>query len=290
MKYAAIDIGTNAVRLLIGQVMEQNGHTYVQKISYTRVPLRLGFEVFTSGKISPEKAIQFSNTIKAFKLIAEVYGVKELRACATSAMREASNGNEVQEKIKNETGVSIEIIDGEEEAAIIFSTFSILVPDKAMSYIVIDVGGGSTEISVFQSGLKTASKSFAVGTIRLLKQKVDQQVWKDMKKWLTKKIPNPELFSVFGTGGNINKLHKLLHKQFMEPILSSELKSIHQQLMSLSVKERIEKFLLKPDRADVILPACEIYSFVVEHLNAKEVIVPKIGLSDGMIYTMHLKA
>lgn len=288
MKYAAIDIGTNAVRLLIGQVIQQNGHTYVQKISYTRVPLRLGFEVFTQGSISKAKANQFSKTIQAFKLIADVYGVKDLRACATSAMREAANGQTIRDKILEETGVDIEIIDGEEEASIIFSTFSIFVHDREKSYIVIDVGGGSTEVSVFEKGKKTNSKSFQVGTIRMLKNKVDQQVWKDIKKWLKKAIPSPEAFNVFATGGNINKLHKLLNKQFMEPILMEELVAIHEKLASLSIEERKNQFLLKPDRADVIVPACEIYRFIGEYLNIQEMIIPKIGLSDGMIYTLYL--
>jgi exopolyphosphatase/guanosine-5'-triphosphate,3'-diphosphate pyrophosphatase len=288
MKYAAIDIGTNAARLLIGQVMEQNGHTYVQKISYTRVPLRLGFEVFVNGEISKAKSIQFSKTIKAFKLIADVYEVEAIRACATSAMREARNGLEIQQKIKEDTGVDIEIIDGDEEAEIIFSTFSIFVEDKERSFIVIDVGGGSTEISVFEAGQKTNSMSFKIGTIRMLKNKVDTQVWKDIKKWLKKRIPNPSSFTVFGTGGNINKLHKLLGKQFMEPIQTQELITIHERLSQLSIDERIDEFLLKPDRADVIVPACEIYRFVIEQLGATEITVPKIGLSDGIIYTLYL--
>lgn len=289
MKYAAIDIGTNAARLLIGRVMTQNGHTYVQKVSYTRVPLRLGFEVFIEGEISADKLAQFSKTIKAFKLIAEVYGVKELRACATSAMREAKNGKHIQETLKEETGVDIEIIDGDEEAKIIFSTFNFLVPDKTKSFIVIDVGGGSTEISIFQAGKKTNSKSFKVGTIRLLKNKVDEELWKEIEIWLKNTVKDSSGFKVFGTGGNINKLHKLMNKPFMEPILIDELITIHEDFKSLSLQERIEKYVLKPDRADVIVPACEIYKFVMQRLKSSEIIVPKIGLSDGIIYTMHKK-
>ena len=289
MIFGAIDIGTNAARLLIGEVVEENGNSYVKKISYNRVPLRLGFEVFSDGLISDAKTEHFIKTIQAFKLISEVYGVKELRACATSAMREATNGKKVQKRIRKETGVNIEIIDGEEEANIIFSTFLLIAFDKSVPFIVVDVGGGSTEISVFEKGSKIAGKSFQVGTIRILKNKVADSLWQDMGKWLTSNVDLTSPHKVFATGGNINKLHKLLDKELIDTILVKEIKEVHSIMQPMTVEERILKYQLKEDRADVIIPACEIYLFIANYLNCNEYFVPKIGLSDGIIYNLHQK-
>ena len=290
MKYGAIDIGTNAARLLIGEVISNNGHAFVQKISYTRVPLRLGFDVFSNGEISTEKEKQFIKTIRAFQLIADVYDVTAIRACATSAMREASNGKSVQNNIKKTTGIDIEIIDGEEEANIIFSTFFLLAVDKETPFIVIDVGGGSTEISIFENGEKTSGKSFNIGTIRILKNQINKQMWQELGDWLTKNIEIKTAYKVFGTGGNINKLHKVLNKRFMEPVSARELRKMKIKLTSLSLEDRISEFQLKPDRADVILPATEIYHFIMKKIKCKKLFVPKIGLSDGMIYNLHKEA
>lgn len=287
MKYAAIDIGTNAARLLIGEVVEQNNHTYVQKISYTRVPLRLGFDVFNDGIISEAKIEQFTKTIKAFLILADVYEVKGIRACATSAMREAKNGKAVQKHIKKKTGLTIEIIDGEAEAEIIFSTFSILTAHENSPFLVIDVGGGSTEVSVFEAGKKIAGKSFDIGTIRILKDKVQPNAWDEVDYWLKNSLDLSMPHKVFATGGNINKVHKILNKRFMQPIRTREFKKIYNQLKKMTIEERIDTFQLKYDRADVIVPACSIYSFIIKRLGCKEMYVPKIGLSDGMIYTMH---
>jgi exopolyphosphatase/guanosine-5'-triphosphate,3'-diphosphate pyrophosphatase len=289
MKYAAIDIGTNAARLLIGEVTENNGLSFVKKISYTRVPLRLGFEVFTDGFISDEKTEQFIKTIKAYKLIADVYDVKNLRACATSAMREAENGLAVKKRIKDETGIDIEIIQGEEEANIIFSTFFLLAFDKASPFLVIDVGGGSTEVSVFEEGKKIAGKSFNIGTIRLLKEKVSPTIWDEINDWIEATIDINMPHKVFATGGNINKMHKLLNKRFMQPIKTREFQRLFKRLKKMSYEQRLDAYQLKPDRADVIVPACEIYNFILKRLDCKEIFVPKIGLSDGMIYEMFKK-
>lgn len=287
MKYAAIDIGTNAARLLIGEVVEQNNHTYVQKISYTRVPLRLGFEVFNDGIISETKVEQFTKTIKAFLILADVYEVEGIRACATSAMREAKNGKAVQKHIKKKTGLTIEIIDGEAEAEIIFSTFSILTAHENTPFLVIDVGGGSTEVSVFEAGKKIAGKSFDIGTIRILKDKVQPNAWDEVDYWLKNSLDLSMPHKVFATGGNINKVHKILNKGFMQPIKTREFKKIYNQLKKMSFEERIDAYQLKPDRADVIVPACSIYAFIIKRLGCKEMYVPKIGLSDGMIYEMY---
>lgn len=289
MIYGAIDIGTNAARLLIGEVVKENGHSFVRKISYNRVPLRLGLEVFEDGYISPGKLDEFTKSIQAFKLISEVFKVKELRACATSAMREAINGLEVRDHILKETGVPIEIIDGEEEARLIFGTFFLLDFDKGLPFLVIDVGGGSTEISVFEDGLRIASKSFSVGTIRMLKKKEAATIWSDIHDWIAKHVDPKMVHKIFATGGNINKVHKLLGKQFMEPVLYREIDELHEKLKALTIEERIAKYQLKDDRADVIVPACEIYKYIMKELKAKELFVPKIGLADGMIYDLYME-
>lgn len=289
MKYGAIDIGTNAARLLVGEVTTENGHSFVKKISYTRIPLRLGEEVFEDGRISDKKAIDFVKTIKAFRLISEIFEVRELRACATSAMREASNGLEIKELIKKETGVEIEIISGNEEADLIFGTFFLLDFDKNISFVVIDVGGGSTEVSVFEKGERVAAKSFEIGTIRLLKGKVNESIWKDIHAWIGEHVDLQSVHQIFATGGNINKVHKMLGAQHMESISVRKMKELRQEISELSFDQRVEKFQLKPDRADVIVPAMDIYIYIMNELKCKNIIVPKIGLSDGMIYDMYLR-
>ena len=289
MKYAAIDIGTNAARLLIGEVCSNNGFSYVKKISYTRVPLRLGEEVFEDGIISEKKAEKFIDTIKAFKLLAKVYEVKALRACATSAMREAKNGEQVRKKIKKATDVEIEVISGDEEAGLIFGTFFLLDFDKNVSFIVIDVGGGSTEVSVFENGERIASKSFEIGTIRLLKNKVKPTIWKDIHQWIEQHVDLDSIHNIFATGGNINKVHKILGASYMEAISLKKVSKLRDTLEELSIEERIDKYQLKADRADVIVPAMNIYIYIMEELKCSQMIVPKIGLSDGMIYDMYLR-
>jgi len=289
MKYAAIDIGTNAARLLIGEVCSNNGFSYVKKISYTRVPLRLGEEVFEDGIISEKKTERFLKTIKAFKLLADVYQVKAIRACATSAMREAENGEQVRKKIKKETGVEIEIISGDEEAELIFGTFFLLDFDKNVSFIVIDVGGGSTEVSVFENGERIAAKSFEIGTIRLLKNKVKPTIWKDIHQWIEQHVDLDSIHNIFATGGNINKVHKIIGAPYMEAIPLKKVTKLRDTLEKLSLEERIDKYQLKADRADVIVPAMNIYIYIMEELKCNQMVVPKIGLSDGMIYDMYLR-
>ncbi|MCE2742055.1 MAG: ethanolamine ammonia-lyase reactivating factor EutA [Fluviicola sp.] len=289
MRYGAIDIGTNAARLLVGEVTTENGHSFVKKISYTRIPLRLGEEVFEDGKISVKKAEHFSKTIKAFRLISEIFEVKELRACATSAMREASNGKEIQKLIADQTGVEIDVISGNEEADLIFGTFFLMDFDKTMPFVVIDVGGGSTEVSVFENGERLASKSFQIGTIRLLKGKVNEDIWKEIHDWLALHVEIKTVHQIFATGGNINKVHKMLGAQHMETISVKKIKELRDEIDELSLSHRVEKYQLKPDRADVIVPAMDIYLYIMKELKCKNIIVPKIGLSDGMIYDMYLK-
>ena len=289
MKFGAIDVGTNAARLLIGEVAENNGIPFINKVSYTRIPLRLGMDVFERGVISDHKIIEFRKTIQAFKLIAEVFNVVDLRACATSAMREASNGMEVQHYINKMTNVDIEIIDGDEEASLILSNFLFGNQEVKDDFIVIDVGGGSTEISVFKKGELTASKSFGLGTIRIMKEKAPVDVWEKSREWVMKKTKSGKAVKVFATGGNINKAHKMLGKKSQETIGIKEFRELAIKLRAMTPKERINEFKLKTDRADVIATACDIYLHLFEAIGCDEIAVPKIGLSDGIIHNLHRK-
>lgn len=289
-KYAAIDIGSNAARLLIGEMAQENGHVFVKKISYTRLPLRLGEEVFENGTISSHKKDDFLKTIQAFGLIADIFDVERIRACATSAMRDADNGEEVIRLIKERTGVEIEVISGDEEARLIFGTFALLDISKEKPYLVIDVGGGSTEINVFEHGQRVAAKSFDIGTVRMLKGKVDKKDWKAIQDWIADNVEHHDPHAIYATGGNINKIHKLLGVREKAPVKLTAMRQLYLDLSALSVNQRMDRYQLKPDRADVIVPALEIFTFCMKELNCKEVYVPKIGLSDGMIYDMHQSA
>ena len=287
MKYAAIDIGTNAARLLVGEVMSKDQSFFIKKISYTRIPLRLGEDVFESGKVSKNKIDDFLKTMKAFKLISEIFDVQEVRAVSTSAMREATNADKIIDSIKEETGIKLEIISGDEEASLIFSNFFAMELDLSVPFVVIDVGGGSTELSVFENGEKIASKSFNVGTLRILKGKSDESVWENIHDWILKYVDLSSEHRIFGTGGNINKAHKMLGYSFDEPIGIVEMKELRDKLASLTIDERIDQFHMKPDRADVIVPALDIFSYILNEIGANSLMVPKVGLADGMIYEMY---
>jgi exopolyphosphatase/guanosine-5'-triphosphate,3'-diphosphate pyrophosphatase len=287
MKFGAIDIGTNAARLLVGEVCNEEDHHYVKKISYTRIPLRLGDDVFENGKISKLKIKHTTDCLMAFHLIAGIFEVEKLRAVATSAMREAKNAAKVISKVYEKTGIEIEVISGQEEADLIFGTFLLLDFDKLKPFIVIDVGGGSTEISVFENGQKVASKSFEIGTIRLLKEKVESGIWEDISNWIKTNVDLNTEHNLFGTGGNINKVHKIIGLKDNSPVDIKSMEKLLNNLEKLSVEERIDKFHLKPDRADVIVPALTIYLHIMKKINCTEISVPKIGLSDGMIYDMY---
>ena len=287
MKFGAIDIGTNAARLLVGEVTKEGDHSFVKKISYTRIPLRLGEEVFENGKISKKKSEHFVKTIQSFKLISEIFEVKQLRAVATSAMREAQNAKKVISKIKEETGVTIEVISGDEEAELIFGTFFLLDIDKKQPFIVIDVGGGSTEVSVFEHGERVAARSFQIGTLRLLKNKVVEGMWQDIHQWIASHVDLKSPHKIFGTGGNINKVHKLIGAGHLDGISLKKITHLYNELSGMSLEKRSDIYQLKPDRADVIVPALDIYIYIMKELGSQEIYVPKIGLSDGMIYHMH---
>ena len=288
MKFAAIDIGTNAARLLIGEVLVNQSGLQIQKLGYYRSPLRLGADVFGKGKIGATKLKQFIQTMQAFQLLASAHQVTELRAVATSAMREASNNKKVAKEIFQATGLQIEVISGEEEAKLIFSAFELLHLGQKTQYIVVDVGGGSTEISVFEDGQRRASKSFELGTLRILNQKIDSNIWSDFTTWIQThaKVNEPHL--VFGTGGNINRALKMLPNK-KDKISRKDLLQLHSQLASLSIDQRIEQFQLKADRADVIVPALEIYIAALTALEQDQIVVPKIGLADGILLELFLK-
>lgn len=284
--YGAIDIGSNAGRLLIGNVVEKPKGVLVKKILLTRVPLRLGEEVFTEKKITKEKLKKLIKTIKAYKNLMDVYEVTAYRAVATSAMREAENRKEVIKEVKNETGIELEIIDGDVEAELIFSTFFTQSLDPSKSYLYIDVGGGSTEVSLLKDGVKKASRSFKIGTIRILKDKVAEERWIEMKEWVKNlKLSGNGLMAI-GTGGNINRVLKI-NKGTSNIIGYTDIKKIQAYIASYTLEDRVNVLGLRPDRADVIIPATDIYLAVMKYAGVSEIMIPKIGLTDGLIYDLH---
>ncbi len=287
--YAAIDIGTNAGRMLIGYVVSKDGHEVVKHIQLVRVPLRLGEDVFANGIISKGKLKKFIFSLKGFRLLAKAYDIDDIKAYATSAMREAKNKDYIVLKIKDKTKLNLEIIDGNREAELIFSSFNISGLVKERPFLLIDVGGGSTELTVFADGEKKKSKSFKIGTLRLLKNKVNKNIWNEIEEWIEVNIKSCGRMSAIGTGGNINKISQLARKRYLEPILLSEIEATLQYLKSFSLQERVDKLRLKPDRADVIIPASEIYIRIMKISGINEIFVPKMGLSDGMIIEQYNK-
>lgn len=286
MIYAAIDIGSNAGRLLIGDVHEQNGSVHIRKISLTRVPLRLGEDVFENKKISKERAKALVKTMKAYRHLMEVYEVKYFMACATSAMREADNRKEIVKLVKEETGIELDIITGDLEADYIISTFFTQKLDKDQEYLYIDVGGGSTEISLIINGEKEASRSFKIGTLRMLKGKVSENKWLEMKDWVKEATSGKKNIIAIGTGGNINRILKLNRKE--DNFLTyKEIKEVQAYVSSYSLEDRISILGLRPDRADVVVPAADIYLAAMKYAGIQKILVPKIGLSDGMIYQLY---
>jgi exopolyphosphatase / guanosine-5'-triphosphate,3'-diphosphate pyrophosphatase len=283
MLLAAIDIGSNAVRLFFANVFDQNGEIVVEKASLVRVPIRLGEEVFKKGKISKEKAERLVKTMNAFKLLIEVVQPVAFRACATAAMREAENSEEVLKRIKKEAGIDIQVIDGLEEARILSTVSNLSFNGNYKRVMFIDVGGGSTEISILENQQIVESNSFKIGTVRLLNGMVKASEWGNMQNWLTQfKGKNGQLLLV-GSGGNINKITKLYGDIGHKTLSFSEIEQALNHLGAYSVQDRIELMGLRPDRADVIIPAGQIFHFIMKYLQAGFVFVPKIGLSDGMV-------
>lgn len=287
-KYGAIDIGSNAIRLLIVTVVEQKGKdTIFKKTSLVRVPIRLGAEVFLEGRISESNASRMSDAMNAFKLLMKTHGIKRFRACATSAMREASNGYEIAENIKNESGISIDIIEGKDEAEIIASTDLKYLIQEDKVFLYVDVGGGSTEFTLFANGKNIGSKSFKIGTVRLLENLVDENIWSEMEVWIKEETKSFQKISLIGSGGNINTIFKKSGKTIGKPLSYIYMSSYYKRLKSLSFEERITELDMNPDRADVVVPATRIYLSAMKWSKAKNVFVPKIGLSDGMIKSLY---
>lgn len=287
MKLAAIDIGSNAARLLITEVILEDGQlpNFV-KVVLLRVPLRLGFEVFEKGKISHEKKDKLVKTMSAFKLLLEVYEVKHFRICATSAMRDALNAREVVEHVYRDTGLKVQVISGEQEAALIYENHVADFMDSSESYIYIDVGGGSTELTFFSDGQLIFKRSFDIGTIRLLKGQVNEETWEEMKRFIKEKTKGFHHVTAIGSGGNINKIFSLSKKKEGKPLSVEYLREIQKEMSDLNLQERIAKYKMREDRADVIVPALSVYINVMRWAEAEEIYVPKIGVADGIIHSL----
>ncbi len=288
MRLAAIDIGSNAARLLINEVI-YGPHSVPEfiKVVLVRVPLRLGFDVFDKGEISPSKVDKIIKTIKSYKLLLDVYDVKHLKACATSAMRDAINSPEIIKKVKAETGIDIHIISGDQEASLIYENHVAENMAKDESYLYIDVGGGSTELTFFSDSKLVFKKSFNIGTIRLLKNQVEEAAWDEMKEFIRTKTKGHHHVTAIGSGGNINKIFSLSKRKEGKPLTLDLLRDYYKEFNNLSVSQRISLHKLREDRADVIVPALLIYINVMRWADAEEIYVPKIGLADGLIHTLY---
>ena len=286
MRYAAIDIGSNAVRLLIADIIENNGAVSFKKNTLIRVPLRLGDDAFLDRYLSEKKTNDLMKTMHAFRNLMDVYKVVDYMACATSSLREAKNGEAIAQRVKNDANINLEIVSGQQEGKIIYASHAEQNIDKSKNYLYIDVGGGSTELSLFLAGELWASKSFNIGTIRMLDNQDTEESWEDMKEFIRENTRQFKVISGIGTGGNINKLYKLSEEKDGAPLSFGKLKSLYNYLNSFSLKDRINVLGLNQDRADVIIPACEIYMTVMKCANIKNIYVPTVGLVDGIIQTL----
>ena len=289
MTYAAIDIGSNAVRLLIKR--DEEKCRYLDKLLLVRVPLRLGFDVFSKGEISDKKADDLVRLMRSYELLMKIYRVDRMRACATSAMRDAKNGKSVIKKILKDTGINIEVIDGQEEAHMIYNNHIECMEDRTGNYIYVDVGGGSTEINLLTNGELVQSLSYNIGTVRILSGAVKDETWAQMKDDLTRLTADFQGINIIGSGGNINKLYRLAEKKDKKkmrmPIAS--LQGLYDELKPLTPEQRMNEFSLKADRADVIVPAAEIFLTIANIVKAEYIHVPVIGLADGIIDSLYSK-
>ncbi|GAA3508023.1 rod shape-determining protein [Aquimarina addita] len=287
-KYAAIDIGSNAVRLLISSVHEEEGkETRFKKTSLVRVPIRLGADVFLTKKVSEDNIVRMLDAMQSYQLLMKTHKVVRYKACATSAMREAENGTELVSLIKEKTGLQIDIIDGTDEAAIIAMTDLKELINSDATYLYVDVGGGSTEFTLYHNGNTIISKSFKLGTVRLLNDLVTNDVWKEVEVWIRQHTKGYTRISLIGSGGNINNIFKNSGKRIGKPLSYLYLSSYYKLLSSLTYEERIWELNLNQDRADVILPATRIYLSAMKWSAARQIYVPKIGLSDGIIKSLY---
>ncbi|MFC4219086.1 Ppx/GppA phosphatase family protein [Flagellimonas marina] len=287
-KFAAIDIGSNAIRLLIHNVIEHKEKpTVFKKSELVRVPVRLGEDSFLRGEISEHNLKRLVKTMRSFDLLMQVYGVEKYMACATSALREAKNGQEVIEKVQKESGVQIQIIDGKKEASIIASTDLKDLIQNDRFYLYVDVGGGSTEFTIFDKGKPIMSRSFEIGTVRILNDLVKDSVWDEIKQWITSNMNVENKVEIIGSGGNINKLHKMSGRKVGQPLSYIWLNAQYHFLNSMDYEDRVSELGLNQDRADVIIPATKIFLNAAKWSKAKKIHVPKIGLADGMIKTLY---
>lgn len=289
MILAAIDIGSNAARLLFANVFEMNGKIFVEKATLVRIPTRLGEDVYTINRISDIRANNLIKTLTAFKLLIDVYNPVGFDACATAAMREAENGDEIMERIKLEAGLEVRLIDGIEEANIIRNTNKIGFENPYDLTMYIDVGGGSTDISLVKNDKVLDVKSFKIGTLRLLKEKVEESEWKNLDGFLMKYKKDFGKINVIGSGGNINKINKLFGDPVNYTLTLDKLRDSYFYMKEYTVQERMEKLGLRPDRADVIVPAAEIFIFIMDEILIDKILVPKIGLADGLVYQLYEK-
>ncbi len=283
--FAAIDIGSNAVRLLIKQLKERDGQPVFAKVLLLRVPLRLGFDVFAGEKISEQKEKNMIRLMKSYAQLMKIYKVKHYRACATSAMRDALNGRDIIKAIRKKTGIDIEIIDGQEEAQMVYNNHIEYMEDRQGNYMYVDVGGGSTEINMLAQGELVCSRSYNIGTVRILSNAVKESEWERLKQNMAALAQSYPDTNIIGSGGNINKLYRLAEKKDKKQlrITVPTLRALHEDLKSLSVDERMEKYSLKADRADVIVPAGEIFLTIANIIGAEYIYVPVIGVADGII-------
>ena len=293
VNYAAIDIGSNAVRLLIKSIdREAVQEKKIKKVMMLRVPLRLGFDVFSIGELSEKKADKLRRLMKAFRQLMKIYDVDDYRGCATSAMRDARNGRTIIKKIEKDTGIRIEIIDGQEEARMIYNNHIECMEDRLGNYMYVDVGGGSTEINLLTNGELVWSVSYNIGTVRMLSNAVKEGTWQQMEEELMKVTEGVAAINIIGSGGNINKLFRLADKKDkkLQRLPVSSLQTVYDVLKPLTPEERVEAFSLKQDRADVIVPAAEIFLKIAEVVHAEYIYVPVIGLSDGIIDNLYAKS
>ncbi len=288
MIFGAIDIGSNAVRLMFANVFEKELRIRVEKATLIRIPIRLGKDVYKNNTISKKRADNLIKTMKAFKLLLEVYNPVDFVACATAAMRESTNGPEIISRIKKESGLKIRTISGLEEAEIIRSTGGFNLPEGKTKTMYIDLGGGSTEISVLANNKVIDARSFKIGTLRMLNNKVPETEWDKMEEWLKSFEGDFGKINVICSGGNINKINKIYGNPAEGVLSFQKLEYANKYLKSFTLEGRIKELGLRPDRADVIVPASEVFIFITKIIRAKSLLVPKIGLADGLIYNLYL--
>lgn len=288
MRIAAIDIGSNAARLLINEVTEpKKGKPEFMKLNLLRIPLRLGIDVFTSGKIGAEREEMVISSMKVFSDLMKIYKVEHYRACATSAMRDAKNGAEIIQAVKQTSGIDIDIISGDEEATLIYENHVAEGLDKDSAYLYIDVGGGSTELTFYENGEMKYERSFNIGTIRLLNHLVTDEHWKEMREEIRKNINSKKQVVAIGSGGNINKIFSMSKTKDGKPMSAAYLKKYYKEMNGLTVAERMSRYAIREDRADVLVPALEIFNNVMTWSDIDKIFVPKISVADGLIHRIY---